>query len=83
MIQTPCLLRPRDAATYSGVKKSTLDKLRCTGGGPRFTRRGSSVYYAIKDLDSWIESMPRFSNTSEADTTEADTANGNEKEPES
>ncbi|MCH8198676.1 MAG: NYN domain-containing protein, partial [Chloroflexi bacterium] len=39
--------------------KSTLEKLRCTGGGPRFIRRGKAVYYAIDDLDrphlKWVD----------------------------
>ena len=67
MVQSPRLLRTRHAAGYCGFAKSTLEKLRCTGGGPRFIRRGKAVYYAIDDLDRWLEAMPRFDNTSEAD----------------
>ena len=74
----PRLLRVKDAAIYCGFAKSTLDKMRCKGDGPRFIRRGKAVYYPVADLDEWIASLPRFSNTSQADT-----ANGNEKEPES
>lgn len=67
MTQFPRLLRTRDAARYCGFAKSTLDKLRCTGGGPQFTRRGKAVYYPIECLDDWLASLPRFENTSEAD----------------
>ena len=81
MEQTPRLLRPRDAAAYTGFRKSSLDKFRCSGSGPRFIRRGSAIFYAREDLDSWLESMPRFASTSEADTAETRTAN--EEEPES
>lgn len=65
------LLRTRDAATYCGFKKSTFEKYRVTGGGPRFIRRGKSVFYDVVDLDSWLVSLPRFESTSEADLATA------------
>jgi len=67
METTPRLLRTRDAARYCGFSKSTFEKLRCYGGGPNFIRQGKSVLYATVDLERWLESLPRFSNTSEAD----------------
>ena len=67
MHPTPRLLRTRQAARYCGFSKSTFEKWRCTGGGSRFIRRGSSIYYSIQDLDEWIAALPRFDNTSEAD----------------
>ena len=37
---------------------STLAKLACLGGGPRFRRVGSRrVTYDIKDLDRWAEEL--------------------------
>ena len=69
MQDTPRLLRTRAAAKYCGYAKSTMEKLRCFGGGPRFIRRGKAVYYDVDDLDEWIASMPRYSSTSEADAT--------------
>ncbi len=67
---TPRLLRTPEAARYCGFSKSTFEKLRCYGGGPDFIRRGKSVLYTIDDLDRWLEALPRFSNTSEADIAE-------------
>ena len=62
------LLRTANAARYCGFSKSTLEKWRCVGGGPPFIRRGKSVFYALDDLDEWLDSLPRFRNTAEADS---------------
>ena len=67
MEMTPRLLRTRQAARYCGFSKSTFEKWRCTGGGPRFIRRGSAIFYDRLDLDSYLAALPRFDNTSEAD----------------
>jgi predicted DNA-binding transcriptional regulator AlpA len=64
-MQVTPLLRTPDAARYCGVAKSTFEKLRCSGEGPRFIRRGRSVLYALENLDAWIQSLPRFTSTSE------------------
>jgi predicted DNA-binding transcriptional regulator AlpA len=58
----PRILRTPDAARYLGLAASTLEKLRLTGGGPRFIRVGSrAVGYAIGDLDAFIDSRRRNS----------------------
>ncbi len=67
MQTTPRLLRTADAARYCGFSKSTFEKLRCTGAGATFIRRGKAVYYDVRDLDDWLASLPRFRSTSEAD----------------
>jgi len=36
---------------------STLEKLRCRGGGPPFRRFGRDVRYPADGLESWIEAM--------------------------
>jgi Helix-turn-helix domain len=54
----------REAATYLGLSKSTLDKLRLTGGGPAYLKLLSRVLYDVRDLDSWADRRRR-SNTSE------------------
>lgn len=55
----------RAAATYVGGSKSTLDKLRVCGGGPRFIRMGRRIVYDVRDLDAWIGTR-RYRSTSEA-----------------
>lgn len=50
------IFRTRDAARYLGVSASTLEKLRLSGGGPRFMRLGGrAVGYDIADLDAWLD----------------------------
>jgi predicted DNA-binding transcriptional regulator AlpA len=52
-------IRVREAATYVGLSKSTLDKLRCFGGGPRYFKLGRSVVYSTDELDAWVKSKSR------------------------
>lgn len=46
-------IRTKQAAHYLGLSKSTLDKMRCFGGGPRFYKFGRAVIYDVADLDAW------------------------------
>lgn len=49
------LLNVRQAATRLGLSKSTLDKMRCAGKGPRFIKSTDrAVRYDPADLDGWI-----------------------------
>jgi hypothetical protein len=59
-------LRTPAAAEYLGVGVSTLEKWRCTGDGPRFSKLGGKIVtYSIKDLDRFADERTRQS-TSEA-----------------
>jgi hypothetical protein len=49
-----------EAADYVGHGKSTLDKLRLSGGGPAYIKIGKRVVY---DLDEWCAKHKR-TNTS-------------------
>ena len=49
-------VRTLAAAKYVGISKSMMEKLRITGGGPRFALLGSAVVYAVPDLESWVAS---------------------------
>lgn len=61
----PVLLNVREAAARLGLSKSTLDKMRCAGKGPRFVKSTArAVRYDPADLDAWI-SAQRRSSTSE------------------
>jgi predicted DNA-binding transcriptional regulator AlpA len=49
------LLNVREAAAHTNLSKSTLDKWRCKGVGPRFIRLGKRrIAYALADLDRWM-----------------------------
>jgi excisionase family DNA binding protein len=54
-------LRTRQAAAYTGLAKSTLEKLRMNGGGCPYMRLGRIVVYDPDDLDAWLESHKRKS----------------------
>ena len=42
------------AADYTGLSKSSLDKLRVYGGGPLYIKVGARVVYDRVDLDTWL-----------------------------
>jgi predicted DNA-binding transcriptional regulator AlpA len=58
------LLRTSGAAAISGLSVSTLNKLRCSGGGPAFLKLGRAVRYKPVDLKDWLDSR-RVTSTSE------------------
>lgn len=56
----PVLLNVREAAARLGLSKSTLDKMRCAGKGPRFIKSTDrAVRYDPIDLDAWIADRRR------------------------
>lgn len=52
------------AAARVGLARSTLEKLRLTGDGPKFLKLGRSVRYRASELDAWLETR-LVSSTSE------------------
>jgi predicted DNA-binding transcriptional regulator AlpA len=62
------ILRTPEAAEYVGLSRSTLEKKRLAGDGPRSIRLGGrAVGYDVRDLDAWLdeqraESEPTSSN---------------------
>lgn len=56
----------RGAAAYTGYSKSTLDKMRCRGDGPTYSKPGRrKVVYALDDLEAWIAKARRQSTVEE------------------
>ena len=55
-----------EAAEYLGLGKSTLDKLRTTGGGPAFHKLGARVVYDPCDLEAWLSTHKRASTSAQA-----------------
>lgn len=64
-------IRVKQAAEYVGLSKSSLDKLRCFGGGPRFFKLGRSVVYSTADLDTWMAERARSSTWGDNDNHSA------------
>jgi predicted DNA-binding transcriptional regulator AlpA len=54
-------LKVTEAAERTRLSKSTLDKLRCHGGGPTYFKLGRTVVYAVSDLDAWMAARRRKS----------------------
>ena len=50
-----------EAASFLGLSKSTLDKLRISGGGPTYLQLGRRVLYDVADLEAWLSSRRRSS----------------------
>ena len=59
--QTSRPLAVGEAAIYTGLASSTLNKLRHFGGGPAFLKLGRRVLYDLADLDVWLAAHRRHS----------------------
>lgn len=54
-------LRVHEAATYTGLSRSQLNKLRMKGNGPQYIKVFSRILYVKSDIDAWLDSMRRNS----------------------
>jgi hypothetical protein len=48
------LLTQRDAALALRCSERTLERLRCSGLGPRYIKTTRKVLYRESDLDAWL-----------------------------
>jgi len=48
------MLTVLEAADYLRLSTRTLERLRCTGLGPKYVKAGRSVRYQQSALDEWI-----------------------------
>jgi excisionase family DNA binding protein len=55
------MLRTWEAAEYTGIARSTLEKLRVRGSGCPFIRIGRVIVYSTDELDSWLAAHRRTS----------------------
>jgi len=44
-----------EAAAFLKLSPRTLEKLRVTGGGPKFRKFGRRVLYALHELETWAD----------------------------
>ena len=58
-------LSVEEASNYTGLSCSTLNKLRCSGGGPRFAKVGRRVIYNVADIDVWLAKHLKTSTSSQ------------------
>lgn len=54
-------LNQREAASYLRLGETTLEKLRLSGRGPRYSKPLKRILYRKADLDSWVDSHIRRS----------------------
>jgi predicted DNA-binding transcriptional regulator AlpA len=50
----PRFLRTPEAARFLGLSGRTLEKHRTYGTGPRYSKIGGRVVYALADLQAWV-----------------------------
>ena len=50
----PRYLRTPEAARFLGLSGRTLEKHRTYGTGPRYSKIGGRVVYALTDLQAWV-----------------------------
>ena len=55
----PRYLDTRQAAGYPGTGAGTLNRMRVSGEGPRYSKLGRRVVYDLADLDRWVEERKR------------------------
>jgi predicted DNA-binding transcriptional regulator AlpA len=60
------LLTVVETAAYVSLSASTLNRLRVSGGGPRYAKLAGKVLYDVRDLDKWIEDSKRGSTSERA-----------------
>jgi excisionase family DNA binding protein len=52
----PDLFTTAEAADHVRLSKPTMERLRTSGGGPRYVALGRAVRYRKIDLEAWLES---------------------------
>lgn len=63
-------LYTEQAAAYLGLGVSSLEKMRCYGGGPKFVKMGKRVTYRLQDLEAYQSERVKAS-TSEYEPNKA------------
>jgi predicted DNA-binding transcriptional regulator AlpA len=51
-------LSDREVAEQYGLNVRTLQNWRTVGKGPKFRKFGRSTKYAVRDIETWLESLP-------------------------
>lgn len=61
----PRYLRTPEAARFLSLSGRTLEKHRCYGTGPRYSKIGGRVVYRVEDLQAWAERGSKSSTSEE------------------
>ncbi len=63
----PPLLNQKQYCELTGKAESTAEQDRLYGRGAPFIRMGRSIRYRLDDVVIWLDGLPRFHSTTEAD----------------
>jgi len=63
----PPLLNQKQYCELTGKSQSTAEQDRLYGRGAPFIRMGRLIRYWLDDVVTWLESLPRYHSTTEAD----------------
>ena len=59
-------LNEKQVSAIIGLSVAWLQRRRCYGGGPEFTKFNRAVRYREDNVMKWLESAGRYKNTSQA-----------------
>ena len=62
-------LRTQEAARLLGLSERTLEKHRTYGTGPRYSKIGGRVVYAVTDLQAWVNRGTKASTSDDTGET--------------
>jgi predicted DNA-binding transcriptional regulator AlpA len=65
----PRYLRTPEAARFLGLSGRTLEKHRTYGTGPRYSKLGGRVVYAVTDLQAWVNRGTKASTSDDTGET--------------
>lgn len=67
MRKYPPLLDQKHIEEITGLKPSTIEQARLKGGFIPFVRLGRRIKYPIDGVVAYLENLPRYRSTTEAD----------------
>lgn len=65
--QYPPLLTQKTIQKMTGLSASALEQARVYGKGIPFVRMGRSIRYRLDDVLEYLENLPRYRSTTQAD----------------
>ena len=65
----PRFLRTKEAAEFLSLSARTLEKHRTYGTGPRYSKIGGRVVYAVTDLQAWVNRGTKASTSDDTGET--------------
>ena len=61
----PRLMNQKGVAAFLGKSEFWCERMRWSGGGPKFRKIGGHVVYEEQDLLAWLNEHPKLTSTSD------------------